>query len=204
MPIGDEIKSISVDMTKANLPIPTTVTELTNRVVNLMPVFMQGHISWDAQGCTHFAPVETVMAQPVRVGVYDYEDLATELGISPVSVTAGNTLFEIRITYLDESLDIRAGETKKFHAKITNRIHRQQWLECKFHLPESWSAQPGGSFCLNLNQRHGGCAVTEFDFSVTPENLNQGRYDLLLEIKSNGRAQKLFLELPLLTAVGTC
>jgi len=133
--------------------------------------------------------------------VYDYEDPAAELAVSPVSVSAGNTLLEIRVTYCDEALDITAGEAKHFHAKITNRIHRQQWLECKFHLPEGWTAQPGSSFCLNLNQRHGGCAVTEFDFAVTPESLTQGRYDLLLEIKSNGRLQKLFLELPLLTKV---
>ena len=201
VPIGDKISNLCADMTKANLPIPTTVTELTRRVVNLMPVFMHGHISWNEQGETLFDPVETVAAQPVRVGVYDYEDPAKELGISPVSVTEGNSLLEIRVTYQDESLDIRAGETKRFHAKITNRIHRQQWLECKFHLPEGWTAQPGRQFCLNLNQRHGGCAVTEFDFSVTPGELNQGRYDLLLEIKSNGRLQKLFLELPLLTAL---
>ena len=198
-PIGDEIKSISIDQTKACLDIPKTVTELTRRVVDLMPVFMHGHISWDDAGHTVFAPVDTVAAQPQRVGVYDYEDLAKELAISPVSITAGNTLLEIRITYEDASLDICAGETKHFHAKIINRLHSQQWLECRLHLPEGWSANPGSIFCKNLNQRHGGCAVTEFDFSVTPGTLDQGRYDLLLEIRSQGRLQKLFAELPLLT-----
>ena len=43
--------------------------------------------------------------------------------------------------------------------------------------------------------------MTEFDFAVTPDMLTQGRYDLLLEIKSNGRLQKLFMELPLLVKV---
>ena len=70
----------------------------------------------------------------------------------------------------------------------------------KFHLPANWTAQPGSSFCTNLNQRHGGCAVTELDFSVTPGDITQGRYDLLIEIHSNGRLQKLFMELPLLPA----
>ena len=166
-----------------------------------MPVFMHGHISFGDNGETLFDPVENVIAVPKRVGVFDYEEYAKEAGVTPVSVTKGNTLFEIRITYNDESRDIRAGETKKFHARITNRIHSQQWLECSFHLPEGWTALPGSKFCLNLNQRHGGCMITEFDFAVTPENLTQGRYDLLLEIKSNGRLQKMFLELPLLTAM---
>lgn len=200
-PIGDEIKSISIDQTKACLDIPKTVTELTRRVVNLMPVFMHGYISWDEQGQTLFAPVDTISAQPIRVGVYDYEDAAQNLAISPVSVSAANTLLEIQIVYDDHSLDLRTGETKQFHAKITNRLHSQQWLDCKLHLPEGWSAKPGSNFCLNLNQRHGGCAITKFDFTVTPGELTQGRYDLLLEIKSNGRLQKLFVELPLLTSM---
>lgn len=198
-PIGDEIKSISIDQTKACLDIPKTVTELTRRVVNLMPVFMHGHIFWDEQGQTLFAPVETVSARPIRVGVYDYLDQARELSVSPVSIHGANTLLDIQIVYEDESLNIRAGETKRFHVKIINLIHSQQWLECRLHLPEGWSAQPGRNFCLNLNQRHGGCSVTEWVFSVTPGELTQGRYDLLLEIKSNGRLQKMFVELPLLT-----
>ena len=83
---------------------------------------------------------------------------------------------------------------------IGNLTHEQQWLTWKLHLPEGWTAQPGGEFCVNLNQRHGGCAVTQLDFSVTPGEINQGRYDLLIEIHSNGRMQKLFMELPLLPA----
>lgn len=201
VPIGDEIKSCSVDITKVCLPIPKTVTELTRRVVNLMPVFMHGYISWDEAGQTVFDPVACVMAPPIRTGVYTYESYADQLGVSPVSVTQGNTLFEICVTYADESLAIRTGAEKRFHVKLTNRLNNQQWLEFALHLPEGWTAQPGSQFCRNLEQRHGGYAVTEFDFAVTPENLTQARYDLLMEIKSNGRLQKMFLELPLLTSV---
>lgn len=201
VPIGDEIKSCSVDLTKACLPIPKTVTELTGRVVNLMPVFMQGHISWDEAGQTLFDPVDSVMAPPIRTGVYTYESYADQLGVSPVSVTQGNTLFEICMTYADGSLAIGAGTEKRFHVKLTNRLHSQQWLEFSLHLPLNWTAQPGSQFCRNLEQRHGGYAVTEFEFAVTPQDLAQARYDLLVEIRSNGRLQKMFLELPLLTSV---
>jgi len=45
-PIGDEIKTVSIDMTKGCLNIPETVTELTKRVIHLMPVFMHGNISY--------------------------------------------------------------------------------------------------------------------------------------------------------------
>ena len=199
-PIGDEIKIGSVDTTKACLPLPSTVTELTRRVVNLMPVFMHGHVQYDAQGQLIFDPVTQLQDTPKRVGVFEYERFVDNVNITPVSIRQQNTLVDVCITYADEALDLRAGETKHFHVKIHNLIHEQQWLTCKFHLPEGWAAAPGKEFCVNLNQRHGGCAITELDVAVTPGQLTQGRYDLLLEIRSDGRLQTLFVQLPLLTA----
>ena len=55
--------------------------------------------------------------------------------------------------------------------------------------------------CVNLDQNDGGRAVTEFSFQITPGTVNQGRYDILMEIKSNGRVSKTYLSMPLLAAV---
>lgn len=202
-PIGDEIKIGSVDTTKspACLRLPYTVTELTRRVVSLMPVFMLGYVSYTDDGKVEFAPVEQVRCLPERVGVFEYASFRDTVKTTPVSVSKRNTLVDVCIRYEDESLDIWEGSKKKFHVTIRNLTHEQQWLTWKLHLPEGWSAQPGGEFCVNLNQRHGGCAITELEFSVTPGMLTKGRYDLLVEIAANGRLQKLFVELPMLTAM---
>ena len=107
---------------------------------------------------------------------------------------------DIRIEY-DGELDIREGQTKVFHVKVKNRLHSQQWLECRLHLPEGWSGDPSDTICVNLNQAHGGSSITEFDFAVTPQAPVRGRTDILLEIRSNGRLHRMYVALPLLQGV---
>ena len=196
-PIGDEIKTISIDRTKSCLQIPGTVSELTERVAALMPVFLHGHYKFDEKGAILFAPVDMTGCNVERTGVFDYESFADNISVTPVCVRKSGCLFDICIEY-DGSLSIQEGLEKEFKIKITNNLHSQQWLECILHLPETWTARPGRALCINLNQRHGGCSVTKSAFSLTPCAIDKGRYDILLEIRSVGRLSKMFLTLPLL------
>lgn len=196
-PIGDKIKTISIDRTKAVLSIPQTVTELTARVIRLMPVFMHGLLDVDEQGRLLFRPVDSLDTGVTKAGVFDREKFSDEIAVTPVSVRKSGVLFDISIQY-DGSLQITEGTPKRFHVKLKNRLHSQQWLEWKLHLPEGWQAAPANTFHINLNQIHGGSSITELDFSITPQTLTQGRYDILLEIGSHARPSKTCLTLPLL------
>ena len=196
-PIGDEIKTISIDRTKGCLMVPATVTELTERVAALMPVFLQGYYKFDARGTILFTPVDLTGCNVERTGVFDYEAFADTIAGTPVCVRKSGCLFDICVSYADD-LGIQEGVEKKFSVKFTNNLHSQQWLECVLHLPEGWTARPGRALCVNLNQRHGGCSVTRSAFSIIPGALEKGRYDILVEIRSVGRLSKLFLTLPLL------
>ena len=196
-PIGDEIKIISVDVTDAEMVPPRTVTELTDRVIRLMPVFMHGFVDWNEAGEMIFKPVENIASNIIKTGTIATENYADIIGVTPVTVRKSNCLFDMQISY-DGDLSIRAGEPKKFYVKIKNNLRKQQWLECKLHLPEDWTAQPGEGMCINLDQAHGGCSVTRLEFEIIPQTVKQGRYDILLEIKSAGRLNKMFLEIPLL------
>lgn len=199
-PIGDEIKTISIDVTKGCLPIPKTVTELTKRVVNLMPVFMHGNCSLNEAGEFVFAPVDSICKNVRDTGFFNTFSFAEEIAASPVCVRKNGCLFDIQITY-DKGLEVAVNESREFYVKIKNNLHSQQWLECRLYLPEGWEAAPGSVMCVNLDQNHGGRAVTEFSFQITPGTVNQGRYDVLMEIKSNGRVSKTYLSMPLLAAV---
>lgn len=197
VPIGDEIKTVSIDRTKTCLNIPETVTELTERVIALMPVFMHGHTSLRNDGQLIFNPVDHMEPVKTRVGMLDWETFADEIATSPASVRKSCPLYDIRVTYSDNDLKIEEGKQKRFHVKVTNRMYSQQWLEFTLHLPAGWSAQPGCMMSVNIDQTQFGFAVKEFDVVITPHDLFLGRYDLLMEIKSNGRMTKTFLELPL-------
>lgn len=200
-PIGDEIKTVSIDRTKACLDVPETVSALTARIIRLMPTFLQGHFDLDETGAIAFHPVECIANAVTKTGVFDREDFSREISVSPVCVRRSNCLMDIRIEY-DGELDIREGQTKAFHVKAKNRLHSQQWLECRLHLPEGWSGDPSDTICVNLNQTHGGSSITEFDFAVTPQAPVRGRTDILLEIRSNGRLHRMYVALPLLQ--GAC
>ncbi len=196
LPIGDEIKTISIDRTKGCLPIPNTVTQLTERVVALMPVFMHGCYKMGEKGEILFAPVKQVDRGTTRTGVFDYETFADKISGSPVRIQKSGCLFDICVRY-EGGIYISEDTEKVFQIKITNNLHSQQWLECRLHLPSEWTARPGKTMSINLNQRHGGSSVTKSAFAITPHGIQQGRYDILLEIKSAGRLSKMYLTLPL-------
>nr|WP_296437389.1 ADP-ribosylglycohydrolase family protein [uncultured Acetatifactor sp.] len=199
-PIGDEIKTSSIDMTKGCLSIPWTVTSLTKRVADLMPVFMHGYCTIGEDGAFVFDPVDSICKNTVNTGFFNTFSFSEEIAVSPVRVKKAGCLFDVQVLY-DGSLSIRENQPKEFQVKIKNHLHSQQWLECSLKLPEGWSAAPSSTMCINVDQNHGGCAVTEFSFTILPQAITQGRYDLLLEIKSNGRLSRMFLTLPLLAGV---
>lgn len=203
LPIGDEIKTISLDLTKdarSGFVVPRTVSELTRRVVNLMPTFLYGYYEIGEKGILEFTEIENVSEGQFKVGALEKGFLRDKLLVSPVSIRKSNALFEVCITYEDGSLDISAEEKKKFKMRFYNKLHSQQWLEMKLHIPQEWLAFPGQEMSLCLNQLHGGHSVTESSFEMIPQALSKGRYEVCLEIRSNGRLSSMYIPITLLTA----
>lgn len=161
-----------------------------------MPVFMHGCYKMGEKGEILFAPVKQVDRGIMRTGVFDYETFADKISGSPVRIQKSSCLFDICIQYKG-GIHISEDTEKVFQIKITNNLHSQQWLECRLYLPSEWTARPGKTMSINLNQRHGGSSVTKSAFAITPHGIQQGRYDILLEIKSAGRLSKMYLTLPL-------
>lgn len=197
-PIGDEIKTCSVDVTKRCLPIPKTVTELSQRVVNLMPVFLHGYCSLDGEGRLQFAPVESMYQNTLHTGFGNRVVFSEEIGGSPVHVRKEGCLFDVKVSY-DGSLSVSESAAKRFHVTVRNRLHSQQWLTVRLQAPECWRALPAEELSVYLDQNHGGHEVTEIDFAVVPERLCAGRHEILLELVSCGRLSRMYVVLPLLT-----
>lgn len=197
-PLGDVIKTCSVDVTKRCLSIPKTVSELSARVVNLMPVFLQGFCRLKEDGVLELDPVESIYQNRKDKGFGNVRVFSEEAAVSPVHVRASCCLFDVQVFY-DGSLSVHRETTKRFHVRIRNRLHSQQWLSVKLLLPESFQGLPADGFDVNLDQNHGGREVTEFDFAVVPGSLTEGRYEIVMRLSSQGRFTKLFVCLPLVT-----
>lgn len=195
-PIGDEIKSISLDMSNFSFKPPRTVTDLTQRVIALMPTFMHGFCAPDDQGKLVFKPMKKLSEGKLRRGIMTYTTLQQELCGSSASVQDSSVLFDVKLTYGDENIYITEGQPKKFTLRFVNNFRIHQWLELSWELPEGWQGRREHS--VFLDNQHGGCGIREYSFQITPQSLDKGRYDLLLQIRSRGRANVVFLPVPLL------
>jgi len=198
-PIGDEIKTISIDCTKMYpMNVPKTVTELSERVIKLMPTFMHNHFRINESGIFEFDEVQITTARTLSIGTFENTTFTKLMLTSPVCVTASCVLYDVNVVY-DGNLTVTEGVPKHFRLEFNNRILTQQWLELKLHLPEEWTASPSRTMHINLNNANGGSAWSEFEFDIIPASVDEGRYDILLELTSTGRMTKTFMEMPLMS-----
>ncbi len=74
VPIGDEIKYICVCTTKQNwidgAVFPTSVTDFTERLVQLMPTFMHNFLTFGEKGEMELYMSENLYDQPIRRGPF--------------------------------------------------------------------------------------------------------------------------------------
>jgi len=197
-PIGDEIKTISLNRTASEFHVPKTVTELTRRVVNLMPTFMYGQYDLTEDGIIEFHDVPDVHRGRVRRGTMTFTTMREELCGNFVGVRKSSPLLDVILTYEDKDIHIRSGEVKPFKLRIVNQFHTHQWLVVKLHLPEAWQVLPGKEMSVYLDNYHGGCGVTEHRFEILPQDITHARYEILVEIKAIGRPTSVYLPIVLL------
>ena len=197
-PIGDEIKTISLDMSNFGFQVPRTVSELTRRVINLMPTFMHGHYQLDENGQIQFSPIDSLSEGRVKTGTLTYTSLQKQLCASSVSVRKSCPLFDVRLYYADGNLGFRSGEAKQLVLQFDNKIRAHHWAQLKLHMPDDWQADPGEEMSVFLDNRHGGDSVTRYAFKVIPGTVTKSRYDLLLEIKANGHPSTVYLPILLM------
>jgi len=203
-PIGDEIKTICIDLTKwETLSVPKTVTEFTDRIVSLMPTFISEHLSILDEGMTiSMNTGEDLLDKGTykgRVGtsvnvMYSFKD---KLKLHPFGVKKHSVPFDVTLDYVD-GMSISPGAEKKIKLHIENNQVLQQWLTVTWHVPEDWAVVPGKETTVNLTQRHGITALTNVDYIIIPETVTKGKYEIILEIKSNARLSTMFFPVTLI------
>ena len=204
-PIGDEIKTICVDLTKwETLDVPKTVTGFTDRICRLMPTFMSEHLDMISDGgiSINMSAGDDLKDKGIykgRVGtsvnvMYTFKD---KLELHPFGVRHTSVPFDVTVDYID-GISVKNDVEKKIRLHIENNQVLQQWLTVKWHVPEEWIVSPGKKTTVNLSQRHGITALTDVEYIITPNSMTQGKYDIILEIKSNGRLSTMYIPVTLM------
>ncbi|MEG0767619.1 MAG: ADP-ribosylglycohydrolase family protein, partial [Clostridia bacterium] len=201
-PMGMEIKTISINLGDAGIRTPKTVDELTERVLRLTPIFLGSALCDTLHGADGYtlslcAP-DALRHTPHRINSYAVDDFAVQLARQPFATYHPFTLFDVTLDY-GQAPYIQEGVPFTLRVQVENNMRIQQWLTLRFHLPEGFSITPGLETSLQLEQYHGNIGRTQAEYTITPTGLTQARYDLVLELRSNGRHSKGLVPITLLT-----
>lgn len=192
-PLGNKIKTLCVNTGDQGTVIPKDIYELTERIIRLTPLFLG---SWICDYVTSqngytidMQEGEALKNKPVRVNAWVSRDFKDKLKLSPFTTQHEYTIFNVYMEY-DQEPYIQQDIPKKFKLSIENTMFIQQWLTIKWVLPEGWEISPSISVGASLEQYHCNIGRMELEFIIIGRRLTQPRYDLLVEISSNGRHTK--------------
>ena len=191
-PIGDKINTIYINRTEffSNF-IPETVTELTDRVLKLIPLFLGGDICdyiTSEQGYTINAlEGEDLYSRATRKSNFVTERFSDILKLSPFTVRYDFITYTALLDYTEEPF-IRRNAQKRFRLILENMISKPQNIRIKWHVPEGFTVTPCAVICAFID--HSYIKNTNLEFTVCAEVLDRDRYDLLIEMISEGHVTK--------------
>lgn len=192
IPIGDEIKTISVDMTKPG--IAKTVTELTDRIARLMPSFIRNYISFDEDGALSIDGWYC-HAPSVEVAYKTTVPYSTALRADKICTVGDAAFLAAKLCF--DTVEIREGEELPMELILNGKagMQRSDWWTVVWHLPEEWEAVGGREAMVTLESPW---REASFRTGVIPHNLTKARYDVVLELRLVDGPSRIFLPLTLM------
>lgn len=193
-PIGDEIKTISLNLameTMGIISVPKTVTELTDRVCNIMPVFLSGFYDVMNGTITMNNTNDLICRDKYRATFVpeNFKDIFT--GDTP-TVTYENMFLKM-LVHCKNGINVNEDQALRFELEALNLIPCQQWLNVRIFMPSEWECSAGREFAINLDQPHAGFGKEKVYLEITPHNITSSRTDIVFEISSVGKLGKMYI-----------
>lgn len=201
--IGDDIATLCINdkehTSEMSFDIPHTVTDLTERILRLTPIFLGSE--WcdilSVEGVSILALTGSDLFYKARkISYWEQDSFLEKIKRSGHTTSHDFVIMKASLDY-HEQPTVQAGQKKTFTLRIENACPQQQWLDIIWHLPETWLIKPGKKISQTLSHRIIGTVSIDFIIEI-PEVLEESRYDLLVEIRSNGRHTKGFIPVVLL------
>ncbi len=193
VPIGDEIKTVSVDRTK-KLPegdaLPLTVTELTKRIAKLMPTFMQEYYEPE-DGSVEMADE---LYDVKRLVGYNFARTNRErFELRNRGMKKENSLLETVIIPID-GIEIEEGKEKEIEFHFESFLRHHQWINVNIDFPEEWETVHG-KFNVPIYDSCDHSMFAQKTIRFTPMGLKEGRYDIPVTIGCEGKLDKIHTKL---------
>ncbi len=192
-PIGDEIKTCTVDCSKEDLPITHSVAQLTARIAHLMPTFLQGHLAIDGEGLITIHTPDDFAAVPRQTGWFVYTPYAQEIRDSFGMVTESCTAFKLGVSL--DTYELIRGRDLTVTVELENLLRQQQWVTVKLLEVDGGKLTVCEERAVFVNNFTAGysTAKTTFTlpFSTLSEPLSGGRHELLVIAESTGNVSRV-------------
>lgn len=189
-PIGDEIKTLSIDITdEYAVKVPTNINDLTDRIVKLMPTFMRKSIDFTGDELV-IQTNEDLYCRPIHIRKTptDYleirYDFKKAIEKQPHTVQYKFPMINVDVTYENGAV-IEQGETKKITLSFAKELTRQQWLTAKWHLPEGITVNKNQSsvYVEYIPDEDGYGAYMTFE--LTAEEAKNNKNTAIIELSTN-------------------
>ncbi|MBR5308313.1 MAG: ADP-ribosylglycohydrolase family protein [Clostridia bacterium] len=184
-PIGEDIKTISLDLTDCNVKICKNITELTDRVTKLMPVFLGNNIVYTEDGAVTIACDESsLFDKPLKVNgsvpaKWTFRDeLAHRMHYT---LKEENAIYNAFIDY-NGSIEISEGEEKEIAIKTFNKFGRMYWADINVFAPAEWEVLPVRSPQIMIDTRKKQWHDVK-SIKLVPHGLTKGIYRFPIEVK---------------------
>jgi hypothetical protein len=196
-PLDDRIVTMCIDKTSRGVWVPETVTQLTDRVVRTVPLFL-GQELCDilAEGGMRIICLEGQDLYCNTAGDYLHlingngksEELpVSELtALSPYIVRRSFPAFNVMVDYKD-SVFFNSGEKRSIRVTVSNSntMRQQQWARITLYAPEEVKILGGRSVLKPLNNLFGSRAETEF--TVDAGCYGGAKLELIVDVALEGR-----------------
>ena len=196
-PLGDQIATLCIDKTSGGVWVPKTVTELTERVLRVTPLFLGVDL------CDLLAPGgyailcregEGLLAREgdrylprINGGGKDQRlTAAQKCALSPFVTIHEFPAFTVYVDRMG-SASFRQGQPRSFRVRVVSSHTqcRQEWVRIRLFLPKGVCADSAEELLLPLNNLWK--AYAEAVFTVNADELTAAKLECLVDVSLEGR-----------------
>jgi hypothetical protein len=189
-PIGEGILTCSIDTYGRNnaSPIPKTLDELTDRVMQLA-----ARTQLENRTLPQFTEGETVISQDYLDSLAGNEAVKKRIWEqSPYELTFDLPYAQLSVDY-EKGPEVVPGEEKKLTIRMKNARFIEKVVSLKFQLPEDWQASPCAETVLTARNGY----IAEAEMTIVPGEFSGAYAYLPLEVRLCDRFNPTVLHIPL-------
>ena len=186
-PLNGLIETTCVDVNEKDIVIPKTIDELVNRVALQTPRFLDVNYVdiMSGEGYAIIADEKDLFYKHEKISCWYSRD-NKKIYSNPFLTKHKFIPFNVYVDYNDAPY-INEAQPKKLTITFENNYNYQQWLNVRVISPEEWEVAPVKNIAICLEQAHCNVPLSRISLEITPKDIKQSRYDVLLQITSNGR-----------------